>query len=72
MFGCEGFHTYIYGKHFTIESDHNPLEMIQQKLLTAAPPRLQRMLIHLQTYDVKITYLPGKEMLLADSLSRSQ
>ena len=45
--------------------------MIQQKPLTAAPPRLQRMLLRLQTYDVKITYLPGKEMLLADSLSRS-
>ena len=71
VFGCERFHTYVYGKHFTIESDHKPLEMIQQKPLTAAPPRLQRMLLRLQTYDVKIRYLPGKEMMLADSLSRS-
>ena len=26
VFGCERFHTYVYGKHFTIESDHKPLE----------------------------------------------
>ena len=68
VFGCERFHTCVY---FTIESDHKPLEMIQQKPLTAACPHLQRMLLRLQTYDVKIRYLPGKEMMLADSLSRS-
>ena len=71
VFWCERFYTYVYGKHFTIELDHKPLEMIQQKPLTVAPPRLQRMLLCLQTYDAKITYLPGKEMLLADSLSQS-
>jgi hypothetical protein len=42
VFGCERFHTYVYGKHFTIESDHKPLEMIQQKPITTALPRLQR------------------------------
>ena len=71
VFGCERFHTYVYGKPFIVESDHKPLEMIQQKPLTAAPLRLQRMLLRLQTYDVTIKYLPGKEMLVADSLSRS-
>ena len=34
------------------------------------PPRLQRMLLQLQRYDVTIRYRPGKEMLLADALSR--
>ena len=70
VFGCERFHTYIYGKPFTVESDHKPLEMISLKNLTAAPPRLQRMILRLQPYDVTIKYLPGKEMLLADGLSR--
>ena len=28
------------------------------------------MLLHLQNYDVKITYRPGREMLVADTLSR--
>ena len=35
-----------------------------------APPRLQRMLLQLQKYDMKIEYKPGSEMLLADALSR--
>ena len=43
--------------------------MIHQKSLASAPPRLKRML-QLQRYDVTIRYRPGKEMLLADALSR--
>ena len=42
VFGCERYHTYVYGKHFTVESDHKPLQMIHQKPLTSAPPRQQR------------------------------
>ena len=70
VFGCKRFHTYVYGKHFTVESDHKPLEMIAHKNLSASPPRLQRMLMEIQGYDVRIMYRPGKEMILADSLSR--
>ena len=51
-------------------SDHKPLEMIAMKSLANAPPRLQRMLLELQRYDVTIKYRPGKEMQLADVLSR--
>ena len=70
VFACERFHIYVYGKHFITESDHKPLEMISLKNLTAAPPRLQRMLLRLQGYDTTIKYRPGKEMILADSMSR--
>ncbi|XP_038062610.1 uncharacterized protein K02A2.6-like [Patiria miniata] len=44
--------------------------MIHIKNLNAAPPRLQRLLLRIQGYDVKIKYKPGKEMLLADAMSR--
>ena len=70
VFGCERFRTYIYNCSFEVESDHKPLGMICLKNLTAAPPRLQRMLLRLQEYDMVIKYLPGSEMLLADGLSR--
>ena len=69
MYGCEKFHTYLYGRTFTVETDHKPLEMISLKNLIAAPARLQRMLLRLQQYNMIITYRPGKEMLLADALS---
>ena len=70
IYGCEKFHTYLYGRTFIVETDHKPLEMISLKNLTAAPARLQRMLLRLQQYDMVITYRPGKEMLLADALSQ--
>ena len=71
VFGCERFHTYLFGRDFIVESDHKPLEMIQLKNLRAAgSSRLQRMLMRLQNYDLQIMYRPGKEMLLADGLSR--
>ena len=70
VFGCERFHTYVYGKRFTVESDHKPLEMIILKNLAAAPHRSQRMLLRIKPYDVQIRYRPGKEMALADTLSR--
>ena len=70
IFACQRFNTYILGRPFTVESDHKPLEMIHQKSLASAPPRLQRMLLQLQRYNVTIRFRPGKEMLLADALSR--
>ena len=44
--------------------------MITKKPIHAAPPRLQRMLLQLQKYDYTLIYKPGKEMTLADRLSR--
>ncbi len=44
--------------------------MISLKNLIAAPPRIQRMLLRLQDYDLSIIYRPGKEMTLADGFSR--
>ena len=70
VFACQRFSTYLLGRSFIAESDHKPLEMIAMKNLANAPPRLQRMLLELQRYDVTIKYRPGKEMQLADALSR--
>ena len=70
VFACQRFSTYLLRRSFIAESDHKPLEMIAMKNLVNAPPRLQRMLLELQKYDVTIKYRPGKEMQLADALSR--
>ena len=52
-------------------SDHKPLEGIRKKALANAPKRLQGMMIRLQKYDINLIYVPGKNLLLADTLSRS-
>ena len=41
------------------------------KNLSQAPPRLQRMILRIQQYDFKLVYRPGKELLLADTMSRA-
>ena len=71
VFAFSRFHQYVYGTAVTVESDHKPLEAIVKKQLSAAPPRLQRMLLQLQKYTFTLVYRPGKEILLADTLSRA-
>ncbi|XP_065941318.1 retrovirus-related Pol polyprotein from transposon 297 [Magallana gigas] len=71
IYGCEKFHHYIYGRSITIETDHKPLLAIHRKPLYQATPRLQRMLMRLQRYDVQLKYVPGKEMFISDALSRA-
>ena len=56
VFACQCFSTYLLGRSFVGESDHKPLEMIVMKNLVNVPPRLQRMLLELQRYDVTIKY----------------
>ena len=70
VFACQQFSAYLLGRCFVAESDHKPLEMIAMKNSANEPPCLQRMLLELQRYDVTIKYRPGKEMQLADVLSR--
>ena len=70
VFACQKFHQYIYGFNTKIQSDHKPLESIMQKSLYKASPRLQRMLLKLQKYDLTVTYVKGKELHVADTLSR--
>ena len=73
VFACQRFSTYLLGRSFVADSDHEPLEMIAMKNLANAPPRLQRMLLELQRYDVTIKYRPGKEMQLpGESLTGNQ
>ncbi|XP_060078694.1 uncharacterized protein LOC132558179 [Ylistrum balloti] len=40
------------------------------KPLYVAPPQLQRMLLQLQKYDLYVQHVPGKQIPLADTLSR--
>ena len=72
VFACERFNHYIHGRNIvTVQTDHNPLVPIFKKPLLAAPKRLQRMLLRLQKYNIKVEYLQGSKMYIADMLSRA-
>ena len=72
VFACDRFDAFVYGRDLVnVETDHKPLEAIFIKPLAATPKRLQRMLLRLQKYNLQVKYKKGKEMLLADTLSRA-
>jgi hypothetical protein len=71
LFGLERFHTYVYARHVTCETDHRPLLSITKKALSAAPTRLQRMLLRLQRYSYDLIFTPGSKLILPDTLSRA-
>ncbi len=71
VYGCEKFKQYLYGKQVQVESDHEPLESLFKKGLHKAPPTLQRMLMRLRAFDLHVAYKPGKDLHIADTLSRT-
>ena len=65
---CEHFDMYTNGaQHFTVITDHKPLENIWQK--TNPTPRIQRWGLRLQPYEFTISYQPGSSN-PSDYLSR--
>ena len=72
VFACTRFNQYLQGRDLTtVETDHKPLVPIFQKSLHSAPKRLQRMLLHLQKFNLQVKYLLGLQMYIADMLSRA-
>ena len=71
VYGAQKFHQFIYGRPTVVESDHKPLQYILNRPLHHAPLRLQKMMLTLQRYDLKVKYRPGVELSVADALSRS-
>lgn len=74
LFGCKKFHYYIYGKtegSVTVETDHKPLLGLIKKPLDQVGARLVRILLELRGYSFNLVYKPGKELVLADTLSRT-
>jgi len=72
VFACERFYQCIFGREsINVQSDHKPLQSIFTKPWTAAPKRLQGMLLRLQKFNLNISYKRGVEIFLADTLSRA-
>ena len=73
VYGVKKFHQYLYGREFTITSDHKPLQHIfssTHPTPSLASARIQRWALTLSAYDYQIQYKPGKDNSNADMLSR--
>jgi len=66
--GTKLYHPYIVGRPLTIVTDHVSLTFLNS--LKAGKSRLQRWVLHLQPYNIKVQYKAGKRLTVADSLSR--
>ena len=71
VFGLERFHHYVFGRAVTVVTDHKPLVSISKKPLAKAPRRLQNLSLRAQHYCFNVVYKPGKDIPVADFLSRS-
>lgn len=71
LYACRKFEFYIIGKKALVQTDHQPLLRIFKRPLTEIPMRLQRMILALQRYKVTLQFKPGKEVVIADMLSRA-
>ena len=71
--GVKKFHNFLYGRHFTIQSDHQPLSFLfgeTKGIPQLASARIQRWALTLSTYNYTIRYKAGKSLGNADALSR--
>ncbi|XP_045510461.1 uncharacterized protein K02A2.6-like [Colias croceus] len=73
VFGVTKHHQYLYGRKFTLRSDHRPLSYIFGKnkgIPITAASRLQRYAVKLAAYDFDIEFVSSKNNCFADTLSR--
>ena len=73
VYGVKRYNQYLYGRRFTILSNHKPLEGIfhsSRQLSTMSTARIQRWVLTLGAYDYQVVYKPGSSIPHADCLSR--
>ncbi|KAJ8022389.1 hypothetical protein HOLleu_37270 [Holothuria leucospilota] len=69
VWAIQKFQTYLYGKEFIIETDHQPLACIRKSKV--ANGRIMRWALTLQPYRFRIQIIKGGDNVGADYLSRS-
>ena len=72
IFGVKHFHQYLFGRHFTILSDHKPLQHIFNQYSATpsmASARIQRWALILGAYNYGIVYKSGAQHANVDMLS---
>ena len=72
VWACERWHMYVYGRSFTLRTDHQALTAL---LATSGsghrPLRIHRWYERLHQYNFTLQFTPGRENVVADLLSRS-
>ena len=73
VYGVKKYHQYVYGRQFTLKTDHKPLTYIfgeNRGTPTMASGRIQRWALTLGAYNYRIEYKKGEQHANADAMSR--
>ena len=73
VYGTQKFHSYLYGRRFTLITDHKPLTSIlgpKKGVPSVAAARMQRWALLLAAYNYDIEFRPTAAHSNADALSR--
>ena len=68
VWGCKQYRQYLFGRKFTIVTDHKPLTWVFS--VKDPSSRLLRYRLKLEEYDYQLVYKPGIRNTNADALSR--
>lgn len=72
VFAAKRFIENNTGINILLETDHKPfLQILQTKALVDLTPRLQRIRLWLARYSYNVVFTSGKDLILADCLSRN-
>ena len=72
LWACERWHMYLYGRAFTLRTDHQALTTLLATSGTGHKPlRLHRWADRLQQYNFRLHFTPGRDNVVADLLSRA-
>ena len=69
---CERLSDYLIGIRFHIQTDHKPLiPLFSNKSFENLPVRVQQFRLPMMRFDYTIAHVPGKQLVIADTLSRA-
>ena len=64
VYATEKFRLYLFGHHFTLYTDHRPVQLIFGNPMSRPPARIERWQLHLQEFNFEKHYLPGPQNLV--------
>ena len=73
VYGVKKFHCYLYGRKFTLQTDHKPLLTLfngSHPVSIQSSARIQRWALTLTAYEYEFSYKSAKNHMNADALSR--
>ncbi len=71
VWALERLDAFVYGQDLTVRTDHRPLLGIMRKPMAHMSTRQQRFVARALRYTFSLEFVPGREMLVADFLSRA-